>query len=90
MEFEWDEAKCASNLRKHGLDFRIAVRLFADKVATAPARDEAGELRWMATAPYQGGYVTVIYTLRGNVLRIISLRRARDGERRRYQALFSH
>ncbi len=28
MKFEWDEAKRQSNLQKHGIDFRAAVRLF--------------------------------------------------------------
>jgi uncharacterized DUF497 family protein len=30
MEFEWDDAKAAENLRKHGVDFREAALAFSD------------------------------------------------------------
>ena len=47
MRFEWDPAKAAVNLRKHGISFDVAVRVFADPFAlTEQVRIEGGELRW--------------------------------------------
>jgi uncharacterized DUF497 family protein len=47
-----------------------------------------GEERWMATGLIQGRHATVVYTLRGEAIRIISLRRARHDERDAHQAAF--
>ncbi len=87
-QFEWDERKRASNLYKHGLDFLDADLVFAGDhliEPTAPGNDEA---RFLAIGRIGPDYVTLIYTERGDAIRVISLRRARDGERRRHQALF--
>jgi uncharacterized protein len=44
--FEWDPAKAVSNLRKHGVSFSAAVRVFADPFAlTEQDRIKDGELR---------------------------------------------
>jgi uncharacterized protein len=88
MEFEWDEAKRQTNLNKHGLDFVRADLLFEGNHLIGPAKMVGGEQRWMATGIIQDGYATVIFTRRNEIIRIISFRRARDGEKRRYQALF--
>jgi uncharacterized DUF497 family protein len=48
-----------------------------------------GEQRWLAIGLIDAVAATVIVTRRGNAVRIISLRRARHGERAEYQKLFS-
>jgi uncharacterized DUF497 family protein len=46
FRFEWDPAKAASNLRKHGVSFDTAMRAFADPFAfTEQDRIEGGEQR---------------------------------------------
>jgi uncharacterized DUF497 family protein len=88
-EFEWDEAKRRSNTEKHDLDFIDAWELFEGNHFTATARQgRGGEIRHRATGIMQGRYATAIFTLRGDAVRLISLRRARDDERRQHQALF--
>jgi uncharacterized DUF497 family protein len=88
MNFEWDEARRLSNLAKHGLDFLDVDLLFDGPVLQAEARTVQGEQRWLATGMIDGFAVTVIFTRRGEVLRIISLRSARHAERARYFKLF--
>lgn len=89
MQFEWDEEKRRSNVEKHGFDFIRAVELFSGSYTQKPARDgRDGEKRWMATGIIQGRYATAIYAMRGETIRMISLRSARDDERQDYQDLF--
>ena len=87
MIFEWDEAKRLSNLEKHGLEFLDVDLLFAGPHIEAEATTVAGEERQAATGPINDVLATVFFTRRGEAIRVISLRRARHEERRRYQAL---
>jgi uncharacterized protein len=83
--FEWDEDKRQRNLAKHKLDF-VAVRLVFDGRATITARsDYPVEARNVTTAMIDGKFYTVVWTWRDEVRRIISFRRARDGEERAYR-----
>ena len=87
--FEWHEDKRQKNLCNHGIDFVAAPQLFSGNHVRKRARDgKGGEERWMATGIVHGFYATAIYTVRGNIIRMISLRRARDEERRHHQNLF--
>ncbi len=86
MEFEWNEAKRMENITKHGFDFVSAPPLFSGDHTRNRARDgRGGEERWMATGIIHGIYATAIYTARGKSIRIISLQRARHGEREHHQ-----
>ena len=89
MEFEWDDEKAASNLRKHGVAFADAIGVFDDHHAmTDPAKSVDEERR--KTTGYADEYalVTVIHTTRemGGVtfVRLISARPASRRERREY------
>jgi hypothetical protein len=84
MDFEFDSAKSAANLKKHGIDFVGAQALWSDPHRLEiPARsgDEPrtqvigriGDLVWSA-----------FITPRGDRVRIISVRRARDEEKAAY------
>ena len=88
MRFEWDERKRRSNLEKHGLDFFDAIMVFETAHIVVPSVYR-GEERFLAIGVIKGRHVTVVYTRRSEVVRIISLRRARHEERRKYQELYS-
>ena len=47
------------------------------------------EQRFLTTGIFEGRYVTVVYTIRSEAIRIISFRRARHEERQKYQELYS-
>jgi uncharacterized DUF497 family protein len=87
MTFEWDEEKRESNLSKHGVDFVLAEMLFDGRpVITAPSL-RAAEERYITTGKISGRFFTAVWTWRGVAVRLISLRRARDEEEKRYRAL---
>ena len=86
-EFEWDETKRASNLSKHGIDFLRALRVFETQNVSWQS-EGYGEPRWMASGLLDDTMVTVVFTQRGDSIRIISVRRARENERRRYYESF--
>jgi uncharacterized DUF497 family protein len=51
QKFEWDDNKAASNLRKHGISFQTAARVFTDPfLLTEQDRIENGEYRWQKEA----------------------------------------
>lgn len=90
MEFGFDEAKRLANIAKHDLDFRDADLVFAGPILLGAARALDGEQRWLAVGMIENVYVTIIFTWRGEVIRLISMRKARRNERARYQDLFRH
>jgi uncharacterized protein len=53
-----------------------------------PAMYAGGEKRFLAVGLLEGRCVTVVYTIRGEAIRIISFRRARHEERQEYQELY--
>lgn len=84
---EWDEARAAINLAKHGLDFADARHIFDGRPLLSVHSDRTRETRYKTVAFLNNHAVTLIWTWRGKVRRVISMRRARDGERRSYRAL---
>jgi uncharacterized protein len=88
MDFEWDEAKRLGNIEKHGVDFLRAQLLFDGRpVITAPSLRRS-EARYATTGKIGGRFYTVIWTWRGEAIRLISVRRARDEEEARHRTLF--
>jgi uncharacterized DUF497 family protein len=86
MQFEWDETKRESNLAKHGVDFVLGEMLFDGRpVTTAPSRRQTEE-RYMTTGEIDGRFFTAIWTWRGDVIRLISMRRARNAEKEGHRA----
>ncbi len=87
MEFEWDEAKAASNFAKHGVNFSdAAVALLGETVARkSDARRDYGEDRWIALARASEAILSIVYTTRSDSIRIISARRANRHERKAYE-----
>jgi hypothetical protein len=86
VRYEWDELKNKTNLRKHGIGFADAVRIFAGEVLHWPdERYYYGEERWIAIGVAQGQEVFIVYVEEGEDLRrIISARPATRGERALY------
>jgi uncharacterized DUF497 family protein len=90
LRFEWDEAKAASNAKKHSVRFEDALLIFSDPYAMAEQdRSKDGELRWQ-TLGLAGSTVLLLvaHTVRNEewdeTIRIISARRATHKERKRY------
>lgn len=87
MKFEWDEAKNAANIAKHGVGFATACRIFEGPVLTAiDDRSDYGELRERSIGAVEGILILiVVHTDRNGLCRIISARRASRVERKRYE-----
>ena len=80
MTFEFDPLKSASNKAKHGIDFVEAQALWQDdRLVEAPVPSEV-EPRFLAIGRLDGKSWTAVFTLRGEAVRIISVRRAREEE----------
>ncbi len=88
MLFEWDDEKNQINIKKHGIDFETAARVFAD--------ENRLELFDELHSDFEDRYITigminnvayivmVVYTERDNAIRLISARKATNQERRMY------
>jgi uncharacterized DUF497 family protein len=88
MDFEWDEAKRLSNIAKHQIDFVDVMVVFDGRPFLEWDSPYEGEARLLRMALVEGVGLTVVWTVRGtDRVRIISARRSRDDEERRYQAL---
>lgn len=86
MEFEWDEHKARANHRKHGVDFADAATVFEDDRAVTVNDENADEARYATIGMDAiGRALVVIYTMRGERIRIISARRATRRERAEYE-----
>src|ERR1043165_4410219 len=81
---EWNEVKAASNRRKHGIDFDEAAGALYGPVLLNRS-DRNNEERWLAIGETDSRVVAVVFTWRGDTLRIISARRARKYEERAYR-----
>ena len=86
LAFEWDTAKAEANVVKHGLSFERASEVFADPglLLVDTTRVVDGEARLKAVGVVSGKRLTVIFTYRGDKVRVISVRRANDVEEKKY------
>ena len=80
MKFEWDPDKNNLNRRKHGIDFETAKNLWLDEDRVEIHAPHPVENRTILIANYLKRIWTAIYTMRGDAIRIISVRRARKRE----------
>ena len=88
MRFEWDDNKEQINIAKHGIDFTTAARVFEDDTRL-DLYDEAhsdAEDRYITIGEINGVAIIifVVYTERGDAIRLISARKATKQERRAY------
>ena len=83
--FEWDEAKRRLNLRKHGIDFADAGKIFDGITFTAEDdREDYGECRFLTLGLLEEQVVSIAHTERNDVIRLISIRKATKHETHHY------
>ena len=82
MEFEWSEAK-----RRAVLDVRGQL-LFDGRPLYTTASPRGQEPRWLSIGELNDRLVGIVWTVRDHTVRIITMRRARRAEERRYRALY--
>ena len=82
---EFDPAKDAVNIAKHGLSLAEAAEFDLDaSFVEVDRRFEYGEIRYRAFGRIDGIGHCLAFTINGTVMRPISFRRAHDKEMRRY------
>ncbi|MBS0245173.1 MAG: BrnT family toxin [Proteobacteria bacterium] len=85
MEFEWDENKRAQVLADRMLDLADAGLFFDGRPAIHQASPRAAEERLKTTAFIEGALFTLVWCWRGEVVRVITMRRAHEKEIRAYR-----
>ena len=85
MRFEFDAAKNTANVAKHGLSFESFAGFDTDPAVVVDDRAEYGERRYLAFGRIDGVGHCIVFTLRNDVARLISFRRAHEKEMRRYE-----
>ena len=91
IKFEWDAAKAAANERKHGISFEEAKSVFYDEFAIQFYDSENSELEedrfLMLGLSSESKILLVCHCERdsGNIIRIISARKATKKERKFYE-----
>lgn len=86
MEFEFDPAKSASNLEKHGIDFTAVQALWDDPMRVEIPARTVDEPRWLVIAQIAGRHWSAVVTYREQRIRIISARRSRKEETALYES----
>jgi uncharacterized DUF497 family protein len=92
MQFEWDEAKNLENIRKHKIDFADVPQMFdSSMLIELDERFDYSEDRWFGIGFLGNGVAVVVWTERqGDIIRIISARRANRYERQRFEKYLSY
>jgi uncharacterized DUF497 family protein len=85
MRFEYDPAKSESNRAGHGIDFEEAKQLWEDDDRILFPAKSGSEERYALLGKRGGKVRAAFFTMRGEVTRIISVRRARENEEKIYQ-----
>jgi hypothetical protein len=88
VQFVWDPAKAAANVRKHRVSFHEAATVLQDLLSTTFPDEEhsTSELRFVTIGvSMRGRVLVVVHTEHGDKIRIISARRATRGEREFYE-----
>lgn len=88
MHFEWDVEKEQKNIKKHKIDFTLASTVFADagRIELYDEDHSLDEDRYITIGRIYGSMVvvTMVYTEREEIIRIISARKATKEERGAY------
>jgi hypothetical protein len=83
VRFTWDERKRKSNIRKHGLDFRKAHKVFAGATFCIPDRRlDYGEERFVTLGLLDADVVVIVHTETKDEIRIISMRKGTTNEQK--------
>ncbi len=88
MTFEFDEQKSRTNKLKHGIDFIEAQSLWDDPYAfELPSLQREEEERFLVLGQINAKNYTAIITYRETKIRIISVRRSREKEKKLYESI---
>lgn len=81
LKFEWDPKKEAYNLEKHDVSFYEAAQAFhdANRIILRDKKHSEMEERLFCYGRAERGIITVRFTMRGDVIRIIGAAYWRDG-----------
>ena len=86
MRFTWDESKAAANFAKHGVRFEDASEFeWGLSVDRHDLRKDYRETRVISTSTIRGRVHAPVYALRGDSVRVISLRKANKRESSNYE-----
>ena len=87
MSVEWDPQKARTNARKHGAEFADAVSALEDESAITVQDDDVADEKRFVTLGHDafGRLLVVVYTWRGENIRLISARKATRRERETYE-----
>lgn len=86
MEIAYDPVKRLRTLAERGLDFEDARIVFRGETLTAEdTRHDYDEVRFVTVGHLRGRMVIVIWTPRGDVRHVISMRKANEREQARYR-----
>jgi uncharacterized DUF497 family protein len=89
MKLEWDEVKRRATLASRGLDFADCAEVFEGTTHNFPdERKDYGEPRIISVGFLRTRMVVIVYTLRGDDRRIISMRYANERERKYFDQFF--
>ncbi len=85
MEIEYDDAKDAANIAKHGVSLLVGAVVLENCVGeTIDDRQSYGETRLNAFGLVMGRLFACTHTVRGGKRRMISVRKASRQEQRRW------
>jgi len=86
VDFEYDNNKSTSNLKKHGIDFVSAQELWADSELIQVQVKSKDEPRFLIIGLIAKKHWSAVITYRGSTIRIISVRRSRKKEVELYES----
>ena len=89
LEFEWDEEKNLKNIAKHGINFYKAKELFARPYEIIESNKYEEERYILVGKSEEGIFISIIYTLREDRIRIISARISKKREIKIYKSKFN-
>lgn len=86
MKFEWDSVKATANLAKHGVPFEDSSDFDWEVSVDRPdRRKDYGESRMIAMSTIRGRLHVLVYSVRRDGFRLISLRKANEREYSDYE-----
>ena len=90
LQFEWDDRKARTNQAKHAVSFGEAATVFADARSLTipdPAHSKVEDRFIILGRSHRSRLLVVVYTERGDKVRLISARRASRNEREQYEEI---
>lgn len=78
--YEWDATKSAQTLKRRGFGFDIMERFLWDYAICVDTQHHQGEERELWLGPIETNLYAAVITLRDDIIRVISLRRAEQSE----------